>query len=137
MTTDTQTSYHTIPFEGIIGMDFGTTNSGIAVPLADGKLEILPIDPANAIKGTPFTFKPTHAGKHILTFSGSDRSGRPFRTSITQRVYGSKEYPWAYENGMLIKLIPEKKSYKPGETARILVQREGHKGSAKAPARKW
>ncbi len=27
-------------------MDFGTTNSGIAVPLKDGSLEIIPIDPA-------------------------------------------------------------------------------------------
>jgi hypothetical chaperone protein len=31
---------------GIIGMDFGTTNSGIAVPMADGTLKLLPIDPA-------------------------------------------------------------------------------------------
>lgn len=41
MTTDQ--TYHP---SGIIGMDFGTTNSGIAVPLANGGLEILPIDPA-------------------------------------------------------------------------------------------
>ena len=87
--------------------------------------EALPftLDPADAEGGgTPFPFKPGHSGKYILTFSGSDPQGRPIRTAITQRVYGSEEYPWAYENGMLIKLVPEKKRYRPGETARILVQ---------------
>ncbi|MED5418668.1 MAG: hypothetical protein VYA27_08190, partial [Verrucomicrobiota bacterium] len=72
--------------------------------------------------GSALPFKPEHAGNYILTLSGSDRRGRPIRTAVTQRVYGSKEYPWSYENGMLIKLVPEKKRYRPGETARILVQ---------------
>jgi len=72
--------------------------------------------------GSALPFKPGHAGRYILTLSGSDAQGRPIRTSVTQHVYGSKEYPWAYENGMLIKLVPEKKRYRPGETARILVQ---------------
>lgn len=36
----------TQPHLNIIGMDFGTTNSGIAVPLPDNTLEIIPIDPA-------------------------------------------------------------------------------------------
>ena len=72
--------------------------------------------------GTILPFKPKLAGRYILTLSGTDPGGRPLRTAVTQQVYGSKEYPWAYENGMLIKLIPEKKLYRPGETARILVQ---------------
>ena len=81
------------------------------------------LDPARTEGGgTPLPFKPRHSGKYILTFSSSDSGGRPIRTAITQRVYGSEEYPWAYENGMLIKLVPEKKRYRPGETARILVQ---------------
>ncbi|MDP7495945.1 MAG: MG2 domain-containing protein, partial [Roseibacillus sp.] len=81
------------------------------------------INPAEAAGGgSILPFKPEHAGKYILTLSGSDPKGRPIRTAVTQRVYGSKEYPWAYENGMLIKLVPEKKRYRPGETARILVQ---------------
>lgn len=81
------------------------------------------IDPTQAASGgTAIPFKPEHAGKYILTLNGSDSHGRPIRTAVTQRVYGSKEYPWAYENGMLIKLVPEKKRYQPGETARILVQ---------------
>ena len=36
-------------------------------------------------------------------------------------VYGGDEYPWAYEDGVRIKLVPEKKLYQPGETARVLV----------------
>ena len=81
------------------------------------------INPGEAAGGgSVLPFKPEHAGNYILTLSGSDSHGRSIRTSVTQRVYGSKEYPWAYENGMLIKLVPEKKRYRPGETARILVQ---------------
>ena len=81
-------------------------------------VQVLPGDKA----GTILPFKPKLAGRYILTLSGSDPGGRSIRTAVTQRVYGSEEYPWAYENGMLIKLIPEKKIYRPGETARILVQ---------------
>ncbi|MCS5540893.1 MAG: MG2 domain-containing protein, partial [Roseibacillus sp.] len=81
------------------------------------------INPGEAAGGgSVLPFKPEHAGNYILTLSGSDPKGRPIRTAVTQHVYGSKEYPWAYENGILIKLVPEKKRYRPGETARILVQ---------------
>lgn len=75
----------------------------------------------NEGRGTPFSFTPRKSGKHILTFSAKDSAGKEIRTAVIQRVYGSKEYPWAYENGMLIKLVPEKKRYNPGDTARVLV----------------
>lgn len=72
-------------------------------------------------RGTAFTFTPRKSGKHILTFSAKDAAGKETRTAVIHRVYGTKEYPWAYENGMLIKLVPEKKRYNPGDTARVLV----------------
>ena len=82
----------------------------------------LTIDAAhNKEGGLLVPFRPTHPGKHILTFSGTDRDGKEFRTAVIHHVYGTKEYPWAYQNGMLIKLVPEKKRYRPGETARVLV----------------
>lgn len=67
----------------------------------------------------PFT--PTESGKHFFTLSTKDASDRPIQTIVTRQVYGSDEYPWAYENGMRIKLVSEKKRYLPGDTARILV----------------
>ncbi|MFP6878013.1 MAG: MG2 domain-containing protein [Roseibacillus sp.] len=104
------------------------TASGTIAVRNERRLEIveersLTIEAAhNRNGGLAVPFEPEHSGKHILTFSGTDSAGKEFRTSVIHRVYGSKEYPWAYENGMLIKLVPEKKRYKPGETARILVQ---------------
>ncbi len=79
-------------------------------------------DPAaNASQGTPFSFHPTHPGRHIVAISGTDADGRPFLTQTQIHVYGTDEYPWAYEDGIKIKLVPEKQRYRPGETARILV----------------
>jgi uncharacterized protein YfaS (alpha-2-macroglobulin family) len=70
---------------------------------------------------TDFTFAPTQPGKHTLEFRGSDAAGRPFATAIVIHVYGSDAFPWAYEDNMRIRLVPEKTLYRPGDTARILV----------------
>ena len=67
----------------------------------------------------PFT--PTLTGKHTFTLSTKDASGRPVKTVVTRHIYGSKEYPWAYEDGQRIKLVAEQKRYQAGDTARILV----------------
>ena len=47
--------------------------------------------------------------------------GRPVATVTRFHVYGTNEYPWLYEDGLRVKLVAEKKSYQPGETARVLV----------------
>ena len=67
----------------------------------------------------PFT--PKEPGKHFFTLTSKDASGRSIKTLITRQVYGTDEYPWAYETGMRIKLVPEKRRYQHGDTARILV----------------
>ncbi len=80
------------------------------------------IDPtASTRQGTPFTITPKETGLHYLTVKGVDPDGRTFATVTYFNVYGTKEYPWLYEDGMRVKLVAEKKSYKAGDTARILV----------------
>ena len=82
----------------------------------------LTLDPAaSAGQGTPFTVTPKSNGRHFLTLRGTDPEGRPFATVTYFNVYGTNEYPWLYEDGLRVKLVAEKKSYKPGETARVLV----------------
>ncbi|MBK1881540.1 hypothetical protein JIN85_03880 [Luteolibacter pohnpeiensis] len=71
--------------------------------------------------GQSFIFTPEENGEHYLTIRGTDPQGHDFATVTSFTVYGSDEYPWLYEDGMRIKLVSEKKSYKPGDTARILV----------------
>ena len=75
--------------------------------LVDGKLAL------------PIT--PTNSGKHFFTLTASDASGRPVKTIVTRHIYGAHEYPWAYDSGIRIKLVPEKQRYAPGDTARLLV----------------
>jgi alpha-2-macroglobulin len=72
-------------------------------------------------EGTEFLFAPSQAGLHQIELRGSDPEGRPFATAMTIHVYGGDEYPWAYEDGVRIKLVPEKKLHQPGDTARVLV----------------
>ncbi len=82
----------------------------------------LTLDPAaSANKGTALTLSPKSNGKHYLTLRGTDPEGRAFATVTHFNVYGTDEYPWLYEDGLRVKLVADKKSYKPGETARILV----------------
>jgi uncharacterized protein YfaS (alpha-2-macroglobulin family) len=75
----------------------------------------------SAKEGMPFPIAPTNSGLHFLTVKGKDADGREFATVTRFHVYGANEYPWQYEDGMRIKLVAEKKSYKPGDVARVLV----------------
>ncbi|QTN33485.1 hypothetical protein HZ994_14550 [Akkermansiaceae bacterium] len=75
----------------------------------------------SAKEGFSLAISPKNDGLHFLTVKGKDEQGREFATVTRFHVYGAKEYPWQYEEGLRIKLVSEKKSYQPGETARILV----------------
>ena len=83
--------------------------------------EIVVTGEDSAKEGMSFPIAPQNTGLHFLTVKGKDAEGREFATVTRIHVYGSTEYPWQYEDGLRIKLVSEKKSYKPGETARILV----------------
>jgi uncharacterized protein YfaS (alpha-2-macroglobulin family) len=74
-----------------------------------------------ADKAFTLPFVPEKSGRHLITLKGTDTKGKSFSTATQIYIYGSKDYPWAVQDGMKIKLIPEKKRYQPGDTARILV----------------
>jgi len=94
-------------------------NDAVEVTVSEHSLDITAA--ASAGGGLPITLTPQDTGKHLLKVRGTDAEGRAFATVVTLHVYGTKEYPWAYEDGMRVKLVAEKKSYLPGETARVLV----------------
>jgi len=75
----------------------------------------------SAGRGHSIAVEAKNTGVHFLTVSGADAAGRVFSTTVRFHVYGEREFPWAYEEGLRIKMVPEKKQYRPGETARILV----------------
>ncbi len=104
-----------------------TTDSGATTTRNDVSEETvstseITIDPAaSAAQGIALTLSPTATGRHFLTLRGTDPEGRLFSTVTYFNVYGTSDYPWLYEDGLRVRLVAEKKSYKPGETARILV----------------
>lgn len=69
-----------------------------------------------------------HTGSHPqdgIYEGGFFRQGRgrtKFRTAVKYWVYGSDVSPWEYHDGLKVKIIPDKQLYKPGETARLLIQ---------------
>ncbi|WP_411825946.1 alpha-2-macroglobulin family protein [Luteolibacter sp. AS25] len=84
-------------------------------------VELVVTGEESAKEGFAYKITPEHDGLHFLTVKGRDPEGREFATVTRFHVYGASEYPWQYEDGLRIKLVSEQKSYKAGDTARILV----------------
>jgi len=99
--------------------DTTTRNDVTEEPVSTTEITIDPA--ASAGQGTDLNITPAATGRHFLTLSGTDPEGRAFATTTYFNAYGTNDYPWLYEDGMRVKLVSEKKSYKPGDTARILV----------------
>ncbi len=68
-----------------------------------------------------FVFTPAEAGEYKIEATGRDRAGHVVRSATYAWVSGPGYAPWRQENNDRIQLIPDKKEYKPGETARLLV----------------
>ena len=66
-------------------------------------------------------FTPDKSGSYFVELRARDEAGRETATRTRFYCYGAGDYAWEYEQGARIRLVPEKKSWKPGETARILV----------------
>lgn len=86
-------------------------------------LTLSPADSADIRTGGKAVSIPTpQDGIYEVVFSGRDKEGRQFCTAVKYWVYGSGVSPWEYHDGLKVKIIPDKQLYRPGETARLLVQ---------------
>ncbi|MBI5494779.1 MAG: Ig-like domain-containing protein [Deltaproteobacteria bacterium] len=65
---------------------------------------------------------PTAAGLFLLSVSGKDSKGRELFAARVVWVAGPGEAPWASDESLAVKLVPDRKSYKPGDVAKVLVQ---------------
>ena len=61
------------------------------------------------------------AGAYILRATARDAAGRPTRTDVPFYAFGRGRASWKSE-GNQIDLVPERQTWKPGESARILIQ---------------
>src|SRR5579871_399838 len=69
-----------------------------------------------------FSYQPKTTGEYYLTISAADGKGRPTEGGSYFYVAGQGEAWWAREDNDIIELVPDKKEYKPGDTARIMVK---------------
>jgi uncharacterized protein YfaS (alpha-2-macroglobulin family) len=69
-------------------------------------------------------------GYYILRLTASDPEGRSTTTTVDFYALGEGYAAWARYDGNRIDLVPEKKTYKPGETARILIKSPWEKATA-------
>lgn len=67
-------------------------------------------------------YQPQATGEYYLTITAADEKARPAEGSSYFYVAGKGEAWWARQDNDLIELVPDKKEYKPGDTARIMVK---------------
>lgn len=77
-----------------------------------------------SVSGTPGKVEVplSDAGIYDIIVQGRDSDNLPFHSATRHHVWGDEESPWAYLNGTTLSLLPDKPLYKPGETAKVLVQ---------------
>ncbi|GDY22109.1 membrane protein [Verrucomicrobiota bacterium] len=61
-------------------------------------------------------------GLYFLEVSAKDSAGQRVQTTVSFNVGGAKELAWDYRNELQIDLVPDRKTYRVGETAEILVK---------------
>ncbi len=75
--------------------------------------------------GAAFEFIPGQEGKYWIELESADEAGRPVLTRSSFNVAGreeEEESSWEASDNDNISIEPEKRVYKPGETARLLVK---------------
>lgn len=68
------------------------------------------------------SFAPEHSGLYVIEVSASDRRGNAIMSDAYFYVSGSDYVAWERSDDDRIELIADAKSYKPGQTARIIVK---------------
>ena len=61
-------------------------------------------------------------GHHRVRVTARDAAGRAVASESSFFVAGDGETVWGYDSPYRIQLVPDRESYNPGETARVLVQ---------------
>lgn len=77
---------------------------------------------SSAGASVPCAFTPAQGGAYRMNASIVDTKGRPHKTVLNFWVTGSDYVQWDDQSETALPIIPEKKAYKVGETARYLVK---------------
>ena len=67
-------------------------------------------------------FQPRKSGYYVLMAEAADNSGNAVSTTTSLYVSGEDYVPWERRDDDTIELVTDKKSYRPGDSAQILVK---------------
>ena len=73
-------------------------------------------------RASAYLFTPKKSGYYILEAQGSDARGRTTKSAIFFYVSGADYVAWERGDDDRVELIPDRKRYKPGDVATIMVQ---------------
>jgi uncharacterized protein YfaS (alpha-2-macroglobulin family) len=68
------------------------------------------------------SFKAPKSGFYMIKALGRDKSGNEVKSANSIYISGGTDAFWGRSNNDIIELISDKKSYKPGETAKLLLK---------------
>lgn len=99
-------------------------------PVAEQTLQTQPVHSvadrwtaADAPSHPSLQFPPlTEPGQYLATFHGEDDGHHPVETRVSFYVSGDGRVAWNEQNGSRLTLIPDKAAYRPGDTARLLME---------------
>lgn len=98
----------------------------IKKPVAEKKAKtVIPLKTTNGWSAgdkDSMRFKPASLGHHQVRVTTHDAAGNKVATETSFYVSGDGETVWDYRSPWEVTLVPDKASYLPGETARVLVQ---------------
>ena len=69
-----------------------------------------------------WTWNPDRPGQYFLSVTAKDEQGRPAEAADSFYVTGTGDAWWSRSDTDIIEIVPDKTSYKPGETARLMVK---------------
>ncbi|MEP7249044.1 MAG: MG2 domain-containing protein [Spartobacteria bacterium] len=119
--------FHTVREQGAGGaLNYRTETKFTSV--FEGSVATLPLqkkdDRWEVAAASASQFTPNEVGSYRLRALTKDESGNPIETNFDFSVSAQEpqKTDWDYRNEAQIDLVPDKESYAPGETARILVK---------------
>jgi uncharacterized protein YfaS (alpha-2-macroglobulin family) len=68
------------------------------------------------------SFEIAEAGEYLLEVRSQDPAGLPVVTVGSLYVSGASKLAWDFRNAVRVEMLPDRSSYAPGETARLLVK---------------
>ena len=122
-------THHTVKVKGA-GGTVTTRNHTRYDPVSRTKIDITtsPADPdTGKVAATAHNFTPAEPGDYRITVASMEPGVRSAATAQV-KVIGENDRDWRWRDDVRLTLTPEKKSYQPGDTARIFLDSaiQGH-----------